>query len=90
MKTIAICISALAGIVFLSGCSYDNYAYNDGYYGQYGYNSGSYGWGYNGYYGRYGYGNRYAYNGYNGRSRYYTLDGVQYDCLSKFNAAYCS
>ena len=65
MKTVTICISALAGLLFLSGCAYDGYAYNHGYYG------------------------RYGYNGYNGRSRVYTLDGVQYDCLSKFNAAYC-
>ena len=74
MKTVTICISALAGLLFLSGCAYDGYAYKDGYYGRYGYN---------------GYYNRYGYNGYNGRSRVYTLDGVQYDCLSKFNAAYC-
>jgi hypothetical protein len=89
MKTVTICISALAGLLFLSGCAYDGYAYNHGYYGRYGYNGYYNRYGYNGYYGPYGYGNRYAYNGYNGRSRVYTLDGVQYDCLSKFNAAYC-
>jgi len=81
MKTNMICMSAIAGIVLLSGCAYDGYY--DGYYGRYGYNS--YPYGYNGYY------NRYAYNrGYNGRTRYYTVNGVQYDCLVKYNAAYCT
>ena len=33
MKKIAIALSALAGIVFLSGCAYDgNYAYDYGYH----------------------------------------------------------
>jgi hypothetical protein len=35
MKKIAIAISALAGIVFLSGCAYDGY-----YYDRYAYNYG--------------------------------------------------
>jgi len=84
MKSIAICISALAGIV-LCGCAYDDgdgrYAYSAGYYGKYGEN---------GYYGPNGYAGRFDHNHiFQGRSRYYTVDGVLYDCLSKFDQAYC-
>jgi len=92
MKSITVCISAVAGALLLSGCAYDDgYAYN-GYYGsgRYAYNYGYGTYGYNGYYGAYGYGRRYADNGYYSRSRFYTVDGVRYDCLAKFNAAYCS
>jgi hypothetical protein len=40
MKKIAIAASALAGIIFLSGCAYDTYGYGDRY---------AYGYGYEGY-----------------------------------------
>ena len=41
MKKMVIALSALAGIVFLSGCAYDNYGYDRYSYG-YGYVSPTY------------------------------------------------
>ena len=97
LKMTKISLGALAGLVLLSGCAYDRYGYYDGYGGRYGYNDGYYGrYGYNdAYWGRYGYSgyNRYGYN-YLGRygrvDHTYTVNGVVYNCLSQYNATYCS
>ena len=75
MKKITIAVGALAGIVLLSGCAYDGYAYYSAY--PYGYAYNVYPYGYGAYASNYRYPNgygRYAYNGYRygyGRGYYY-------------------
>ena len=76
MKKIAIALTAIAGIVFLSGCAYPSY-------GPYGY--------YNGYPYRYAYGYgpypyRYAY-GYGPNT--YWWNGARYNCAYNYSAVLC-
>lgn len=73
MNKIAIALSALAGIVLLSGCAYDGYAV---YHSPYAYN--------------YAYPYAYAYGyGPGFRPRFYWQDGVRYDCVYRYNSAFC-
>jgi hypothetical protein len=73
MKKIAIALSAVAGILFLSGCAYDT---GYGYYDRYGFDTG---------FDRYAY----NYDVVSPSHHVYWMNGVRYDCFYTFDARFC-
>jgi hypothetical protein len=86
MKKLAIALSAGAFAALLSGCAYDNYAYDTGYNGYY---SDRY---VSGYGDRYGdrYDNRYGSRVEDRRvDRYYWIGSRRFNCRYDYDTRYC-